>query len=206
MKEEDLVRLYQRGTAARSANREGCLTPEALLAVVEQRGSERDRTESVNHAMACPECAEELELLRSTRVVQDRARLPRNALALAASIVIVAGLGYYSLGRTRPSAAVDGGLTRGTPDVELVDPAAAPGERLPAVHWHPVEGATAYVVELRRDDGTLVTRSRTSDTTFAIADSVRAVVPGGEVYWGVIARLGDGSELRSASRRIRISP
>jgi len=74
MNEGDFVRLYQRGTAnRRDAARVGCVPPEALLAVVEQQGSEEERLASINHAMTCADCGEELELLRATRVVRDRA-------------------------------------------------------------------------------------------------------------------------------------
>ena len=57
MNEGDFVRLYQRGTAnRRDAARVGCVPPEALLAVVEQQGSEEERLASINHAMTCADC------------------------------------------------------------------------------------------------------------------------------------------------------
>ena len=91
MTEEDLVRLYRRGTARETRGRDGCVSLEALLAVVEKRGTENERLRAINHAMACAECAEELELLRATRVVRDRARVPNIAFALAASVLLAAG-------------------------------------------------------------------------------------------------------------------
>jgi len=114
MNEGDFVRLYQRGTAnRRDAARVGCVPPEALLAVVEQQGSEEERLASINHAMTCADCGEELELLRATRVVRDRARIPHGGFALAASLVLVAGLGYYTLARRgSPEPAVDSAVMR----------------------------------------------------------------------------------------------
>lgn len=207
MTEEDLVRLYRRATVSRrDPARDGCVPPEALLAVAEQEGPEDARLESINHAMTCTECGEELELLRATRIVRDRTRMPRAGLALAASLVLVAGLGYYSLARGRPSAAGGDDPTRaGSADVQLIAPADSVAGRLTALVWRPVTGATAYVVEIRRDDGTLLTRAMSTDTMLALPDSVQ-VTPGSDVYWGVIARLSDGNELRSPARRIRVTP
>ena len=201
MTEDDLVRLYQRGAIRRDANRGDCVSPEALLAAVERTGSEDERLRSINHAMTCADCAEELELLRSTRIVRDRARVPRFGFALAASLVLVAGLGYYTLARSR----VDGDLTRdGTGDVQLVSPLAETNARFDSLAWRPVPDATGYAVEVRREDGTLLTSGTTSDTTFVLPESAR-IERGAVVYWGVTARLADGTELRSATRRIRIA-
>ena len=207
MNEDEFVRLYQRGTAnRRDAARVGCVPPEALLAVVEQQGSEEERLASINHAMTCADCGEELELLRATRVVRDRARVPHGGFALAASLVLVAGLGYYTLARRgSPEPAVDSAVMRGvTGDIQLVSPA-GDVQRVDSLVWRSMAGVTSYVVELRRDDGTLVTRATTTDTSFVLPDSAR-VAPDNEVYWMVSARLSDGSELRSAVRRVRVTP
>ena len=204
MTEEDLVRLYQRGTVRRDASRRAdCVSLDALLAAVERRGPEEERLRSINHAMACADCGEELELLRSTRIVRDRARMPSVGFALAASIVVVVGLGYYSLARSRATNVDD--LTRdGTGDVQLVSPLGASTPRLDSLVWRSVAGAASYLIDVRRDDGTLLTRGSTSDTTFVVPDSAR-VAPAGEVYWSVTARLSDGTELRSVARRVRIT-
>ena len=206
MNEGDFVRLYQRGTAnRRDAARVGCVPPEALLAVVEQQGSEEERLASINHAMTCADCGEELELLRATRVVRDRARIPHGGFALAASLVLVAGLGYYTLARRgSPEPAVDSTVMRGvTGDIQLVSPA-GDVQRVDSLVWRSMPGVTSYVVEVRREDGTLVTRAATTDTSFVVPDSAR-VAPGNDVYWTVSARLSDGSELRSAARRVRVT-
>lgn len=204
MKEEDFVRLYQRGTAARNgADRAACVPPDALLAVVERRGTETERLQTINHAATCADCGEELELLRATRVVRDRTRIPYAGFALAASLVLAAGIGYYTVSRQR-SAENDGDLTRGnTGDVQLVSPGATVS-RIDSLVWRSVTSAASYGVELRQDDGTLVTRARTTDTTFVLPDSVRGA-PGSAVYWTVSARLTDGTELRSTARRVRLT-
>ena len=206
MKEDDLVRLYRHGTAARrGADRADCVAPEALLAVVEQRGPEAERLATINHAAACADCAEELELLRASRVVRDRARISPAGLALAASLVLAAGLGYYTLARSRVSAATDDSdPTRGAAgDVQLVSPGATT-PTLDTLVWRSVTSATSYAVELRRDDGSLVTRATSADTVLVLPDSAR-IAPGNTVYWTVSARLADGTELRSAARRVRLT-
>ena len=206
MNEEDLVRLYQRGATRREGTRDGCVPPEALLDVVERRGPEAARLQSVNHAMACPECREELELLRATRIVRDRARLPRFGFALAASLVLAAGLGFYAFGRQRaPTGIDDAGVTRsGSDDVQLVTTGAV-SSQTPNLVWRSATGAASYVVELRREDGTLLARGTTADTVFAVPDSVRAG-PDSDAYWAVTARLSDGTSLSSTARRIRLTP
>ena len=206
MNDDDLVRLYRLGTTPRRPTRDGCVSPEALLAVVERSGSEHDRTETINHAMGCADCAEELELLRSTRITREHTRIPRTGLALAASIVLVIGLGSFGVLRARSGRVIDDDITRsGAGDVQLVSPSTDADARGGTLTWRSVPGALGYTMELRRDDGTLITRANTSDTVFAVPDSVRATT-NDVVYWGVIARLADGTELRSPARRIRINP
>ena len=207
MKEEDLVKLYRHGVTRRDDTRSDCVSPEALLDVVEHRGSEATRLQSVNHAMACADCRDELELLRATRIVRDRARMPRFGFALAASLVLAAGLGFYAFGRQRAPTGIDdaGGVTRsGSDDVELVTTGAV-STQAPNLVWRSATGAASYVVELRREDGTLLTRGTTTDTVFAVPDSVRAG-PDSDAYWAVTARLSDGTSLSSSARRIRLTP
>jgi len=205
MNEQDLVRLYQRGTLAqRGVDRAGCVPPESLVAVVEQQGSEDERVATLNHALACAECSEELELLRATRVVRDRNRLPHAGLALAASIVLAAGLGSYAIARHRAGTTDDADPTRGNAgDVQLVSPATST-PRLDTLVWRSVTSAASYGVEIRQDDGTLVTRGTTTDTAFVVPDSVR-LTPGSVVYWTVSVRLSDGTQLRSPTRRTNLT-
>jgi hypothetical protein len=206
MTEEDLVRLYQRGVTPRGANRAACPPPEDLLAVVEQNGSEAARLRTVNHAAGCTECGEELELLRVTRVVRERSRVPNVAFAIAASLLFVVGLGYYGFARRSVSDGDGTGLTRdGAGDVRLVAPADTVAGRFTALVWRPVSDAASYVVELRNEDGAVLTRGTTADTTFSVPDSAR-IAPNADTYWSVTARLADGTERRSATRRVHVTP
>ena len=204
MNEEDIVRLYRRGMTPRGPAREHCVSPEALLGVVERSGSEHDRTVTINHAMSCADCAEELELLRSTRITREHARIPRG-IALAASIVLLIGLGYFGVVRSRSAGVVDDLTRSGAGDVQLVVPVPDGNARARTFTWRSVPGALSYTMELRRDDGTVITRASTADTVLTIPDSLRTA-PHDFAYWVVVARLTDGAELRSAMRRIRIDP
>ena len=201
MNEQDLVRLYGLGANRSSPSRADCESPEALLAAVERTGSEDERLKTINHAMTCTDCSEELELLRASRVVRDRPRTSRNAYALAASALVAIGLGYYAMQRMGLQANAND-LTRGVADVRLVTPVADAAETMRSLTWRAVPGAASYAVEVRRDDGTLVLRSTSADTVFVVPDSI-ATQTTGTVYWGVTAAFSDGTERRSSTRRLR---
>ena len=49
----------------REQSRSACASPDALLAVVRREGREDIRLATLDHALACPDCGRELELLRS---------------------------------------------------------------------------------------------------------------------------------------------
>jgi hypothetical protein len=151
--------------------------------------------------MTCADCGEELELLRSSRIVRERSRLPRFSLAIAASLIVAVGLGYYAMKQGQLTTSSPD-LMRGGTDIELVSPTGDEAGPLRALTWHAFPGARDYVVEVRRDDGSVVLRSASTDTVFAVPDSIAANATG-IVYWGVSATLPDGSERRSATRRLR---
>jgi hypothetical protein len=123
-------------------------------------------------------------------------------LAIATSVVVALGLGYSAMKRGGfPTNARD--LIGGGGHVELALPAKDESAPLRVLTWHAVPGARDYIVEVRRDDGTVVLRSASNDTVFTVADSI-ATATTGVVYWGVSPTLADGTERRSATRRLRI--
>ena len=66
MTDARLQELYERALAAREGNaRERCASPEAILSLVRQEGSEDTRLETLDHVMSCEACSREFELLRS---------------------------------------------------------------------------------------------------------------------------------------------
>lgn len=185
----------------RSPSRADCPDPEVLLAAVERTAPEAERMRTINHAMTCADCGEELELLRASRIVRERSRVPRTTFAIAASLIAAVGFGYYAMKRGQLPADARA-LMRGGNDIELASPAKDAVAPLQTLVWHPVPGARDYVVEVRRDDGSVVLRSVSSDTVFTVSDSIAAATTG-TVYWGVAATLSDGTDRRSATRRLR---
>ena len=202
MRDEELGRLYAAHVAARRAEtRSDCPDPDAILAAVERRGPEGERLRTINHALECRECREELELIRGIQATRPRVVTRPAMWALAATIVLAVGLATWRLMSLGAGAAdVTRGVTEGVTAVAPV------GEtHLDALRfvWRPVTGATAYELEIRRADGSLVARSTTSDTSVA-PPAGNAFDANTDFYWSVVARLADASEARSTPRRFRI--
>ena len=96
-----LRRLYSGRVAARGVGT-GCVTPEAILAVIQRDGGEEERLATLEHVMSCASCHREYEWLKALDEAgggtegsgADRGRpswLRAAPLALAASLVLAAG-------------------------------------------------------------------------------------------------------------------
>lgn len=210
--DERLRDAYTRAVDARTApQRTGCVTPDALLALVRADGREADRLATLDHAMACAACRDEFELLRSVeraggedvRHAVAGIRWKRHlSMAIAASVVLAVGL---NTGRRVMD--TDDGPMRSGPDTDIVLVSPALSETLRAGHpvtfaWHAVPGARSYLVELLTPQGDVAIDAQTRDTTVktALASSLRP----GDYYWSVRALVEDGSERRSEARIARI--
>ena len=206
--DERLRELYSRAVQARrDPARASCPSPDALLALARREGSEQDRLTVLDHAMACPACRADFELLRSIetarRVDADagarhiRWRRPVGVAlvtALAAALALFAVLGPWQRSRARD-------VYRGSADVEVISPPAdASGTGPFTFVWHPVPGARRYVLEVLTPDGSLRATTETTDTTVTLGG---AVLGTGDYRWSVRARL-DGGEQRSPARRLRV--
>lgn len=200
MNDARLRELYERALAERSVGtRASCPSPEELRALVARDGRESTRLATLDHAMSCPECRHELELLRAVSAAAPAERRWRVSapLALAASFLIVVAGGVVALRSMRTPA---GDVMRGGGnDVALI----APSPEAPRVlRWHAVPGAISYGVEVLTSGGKVVARTTTTDTTMALPDSV-ALTGGTRYMWWVSARRGDGTELRSPMQPLR---
>jgi hypothetical protein len=71
--------------------------------------------------------------------------------------------------------------------------------------WRPVGRAEAYRVELLALDGTPLYEAVTGDTSVTLAPSLLPAAAGA-VEWLVVARRGDGNELRSPLHRVTVLP
>jgi hypothetical protein len=200
---EGLERLYRARVAARPVVTERCVSPEAMLALLQRDGTEDERMATLEHVMSCPACHREYQWLATV----DRAAVeaggsaaPGRAwwrgapLALAASLVAVIGAGLL----VRAPWRAGGEPVRGEAgDVSLVEPAAgATIADSPTFAWHPLPEASAYVLEIQRADGSVARSDTTADTTLTLP----APLPPAEYRWWV-REVTDGADPRSSPFR-----
>lgn len=210
--DEQLRGAYGQALGARGApDRARCVSPEALRDLAGRKGPEADRMATLDHAMGCPVCREEFELLRSIEIADRRGmrgaigRIPWTrvaSIAAAASVVLALTL---EPGR-RLWQRGDGGPMRGAGDaVTVVAPAndAALGADPATFVWRAVPGARRYTLELLTPDGAVAASRETTDTTVTLA-AQPALAPG-EYRWWLLAVVDDGTERRSEMRRLRIA-
>jgi hypothetical protein len=193
MNDARLSELYREVLEARrDMPRAACLAPEQILALVEREGTADSRLATLDHVSSCPDCQREFELLRALRKsTPAERRWNVSSMALAASVLIAVAAGAYGV----RALAHRGDVVRG-PDgrgVHLIAP--APSAR--TLQWNRVPGALSYTVEVLTPGGALVTSGETSDTAFALPDSVTLRTPGHALWW-VRAHMSDGTEQRSA--------
>ncbi|HEX8851527.1 MAG TPA: hypothetical protein VF761_18510 [Gemmatimonadaceae bacterium] len=210
LSDEQLREIYARAIEARrDPARASCPSPDALLALVRREGSDESRLETLDHAMSCPDCRGDFELLRAIEgarradadagVRHIRWRRPMGVAlvaALAAALALFAVLGPWQ--RSRP-----GEVYRGGPaEIGVVSPPAGASESAPFTFtWHRVPRARGYVLEVFTPGGALRATRETADTTVTLSD---AELGDGDYRWSVRARLDDGSERHSESRPLRL--
>jgi hypothetical protein len=190
--------------------RDACGSPEALLALAQKQGDEAGRLATLDHAMSCAACRQDLELLRSLAAAGGMEPGARRApfwsapsFRLAASIAFVAAVGatagVFLLQRNEP-------VHRGGPaSVTTVSPGGdvRPGEADRLV-WRPVTDATGYFVEVLSADGAAVLSASTRDTFVVVPAG--ALTVGREYRWTLRATLGDGTQAAAEPRRFRVMP
>ena len=210
MNDDALRAAYTRAMAKpRSADRAGCPTPDALIAVVQRTGPEATRLATLDHTMRCAACQEEFELLRAIDAAGQResgtVRRPLRwqrplTLALAASLVLAIGLGP---GRNwladRQPDTVRGDAS--TVTVMRPDAGATVSGDTVALAWRPVAGGGRYTVEVLGSDGAVRLAETTTDTTLMLR-GLTALAPG-DYRWWVRAEL-PGGEQRSDARAITV--
>jgi len=212
MSDEKLRELYARATSARpNPRRVDCPTPEALEALAKREGPEDQRLATLDHAMACADCRQELELLRAIEqagraekgasAVHTRWRRPivlALGTALAAGAALVAVLGPWSA-RQDSTVVMRGAAT----DVRLAAPAADTVVSAGGLtfSWRSVPDARRYTLEVLTSAGAVRARRETTDTSAAIS---AAELGTGDLRWTVRADM-NGGELHSPTRRLRVS-
>ena len=211
-----LRELYERALLERgTAERAGCVSPEAIYALVRREGTEQRRLETLDHVMACAACSREFELLRSIERAGEQTGAvgtpaPRSwatrgwrqvaPFALAASVLVVAGVGVWQKVVRQDGPEVE----RGTSDaVTLLVPLADAVASAPvSFAWRAVPGARRYELEVLDAGGTPVYALTTGDTVVTLAD-VGRLRAGAEYHWWVRVTDEAGSQRTSPMRRLR---
>ena len=228
--DESLRRLHRALQEHRAAGHTPPPGPglERVQALVEGRGSEEERLATLDAVMSTPEGAREFELLRALaanrpagvrawrlpRLLTPQAtngtrpdivpawRRPRVLAPLAAAAVLVLAAVPLVLHYTTMPAPE---ALRDVSDVPILQ---SPAQETPAAQagtfrWSAVSGARAYVLEILTASGQpLFTMHTTSTSATLPADVV--IAPGVEYFWWVGAELGDGTQRRSAFRRLLV--
>jgi hypothetical protein len=192
--------MYARGLARREpATRDACPAPEDLLALAEG-GLPADRREAlVDHVTTCGACHREFALCRATAAGAGRPAGRTTAWwGLAAAVVLAAvGAGWWVLGRPGPEP------VRGTaPGVDVIGPGATAAPGRVEFRWRAVPGVTGYEVRLGPPGAVLRSLGTTLDTLYVPAESLAP----GRYEWTVRALFPDGRALRSAPRRLTVTP
>ena len=201
LNDEQLRLAYASSSQRRAPDRLACPAPEALLAVVERSGHEAVRLETLDHAMACDRCRQELDLLRASAVA---AGLPKprtwvrspsiGLMALAASLLAIAGVRLYMASGDAES----GPRLRG--GAGIVTHANSPAPDGVRLAWRPATGAMSYRLEVLKA-GQAVLDTTTRDTSFVVSDSLASGST--EVLWTVSALLDDGTTVSSLPLPLR---
>ncbi|MBK6781664.1 MAG: hypothetical protein IPG75_19320 [Gemmatimonadetes bacterium] len=202
MNDEALRGAYAALLAERGSDpaRTACPGTEALQRAVAIKGPEADRLAAVNHAMACPPCRREFELLRALQhaVPSERVLPAWLGLAAAALLVVAVGLAVPRWWRGRAD------VVRGPGGLTLLAPAA--GATVPApvdLVWSRVPGAARYEVLVLGHAGDTLLRQRTTDTIAALPDGLPAGAP---LLWHVTAVRGPADSVRSDPASFTLAP
>ena len=192
----------RRRVDARSAPADGCVSPEAMVALLEREGPESERLATLEHVMSCSDCHREYEWLSAVGRAANEAGGPparqalwrRAPLALAASLVAAVAAGFLVRSQMRGGSEPIRGETG---DIMLAAPASgtAPVDA-PVFAWHPVADASGYVLEIQGAGHAVVRSDTTADTTL----SLPSALPAGAYRWWV-REVTDGTEPRSSAFR-----
>jgi hypothetical protein len=205
MNDEQLRTLYA-GAMARMPLPEGAapVPLEAMVDVLERRGSETERSETLRAILRDPRAREEFELLRAV----VRAGAPsrpswRSAVGwrIAAGVALLAGTTWLFSLTSEPSEPLRGNDSLVT-TVQPGDGAALTAP--PLFVWRRVPGAVDYRLEVVDSSGTVVFEERVTDTsaTGPMTGELRA---GQQYRWSVTALTGDGRSLRSPTHAFRLA-
>jgi hypothetical protein len=196
--------LYERVLAERQQRGVTSDVPvEDIVAVVERRGSEEQRSAILNRLLATAEGRRELDLVRAA----VRASQPPRTTRLLVPLAIAATLAIAFVGREvlRDESAVDPMRGNGTGPIVLHAPPEAVADTDNArFTWARVAAANSYELELLDNAGDVLWSQALSDTSAVLPPSVR-LVPGQSYGWRVVA-ITESGRIASQLRTLRIIP
>lgn len=197
--------IYERVLADREARGVASDVPvEDILAVVERRGPEEQRSAILNRLLTTAEGRRELDMVRAAVRSSQATRPARFRIPLAIAATLAVALLGRAILQNEPEDAVRG--NEGTSvSISLLSPpeevAQSDSRRFV---WTRVPTATSYQPEVLDDSGLVVWTQNTTDTTIVLPGSI-ILTPGTTYRWRVVARTETGDVL-SASRVLRILP
>ena len=180
----------------RPRDRAACPPPEAVVALVERRGSDAERLATLDHVMSCAGCKGDFDLMRTVAAGKAApVRQGRWPLAAAAAVaLLVSGSLLFSV--LRSSTAGEGGVRGGTQGVELVSPRGDTHERPVTFVWRKATGSARYSLEVFTAAGDAVYSTDVTDTAVVLPADV-SLQAGATYHWWVLVRTPDGAEVRT---------
>jgi hypothetical protein len=216
MNEDRMRALYAQHTALRALSDPPCqVSLDAMIDVLEHRGPDEARRETMAEILRSPACREEFELLRAmVRASQavEAPVAPKPALKVAgltpmqwrwaAGIIVVVGIGLLGLIlRDRPSDQLRGGAS----GIAMHGPSAEQRVgSLPRFVWGRYDGAIDYRFQLLSESGQVVYSASGTDTVATLPSDV--VVSTGRYLWNVTAEMPGGASVNSGTRGVVVAP
>jgi hypothetical protein len=200
MNDEQLRDAYERGLKKEhGAASLDDVSAERLRRLVENEGDESERLRTLDVALSTAEGRRELEIAwAAVRAARPRRRSLQR-LAVAASLVFVAG---SSALWWRTAARRDDVLRGSDSPVTLVAPVGSVGAGDAAKFvWRRVGRAERYTIVVVDTTGTELFASETRDTSLTLPDTVH-LMPGRAYLWWVQARLEDQSTVTAVTQRL----
>jgi hypothetical protein len=204
MNDERLRTLYAGAMARLPLPADAAPVPlEAMVDLLEQRGSEAERSQTLRAILRDPRAREEFELLRAVVRAGTPPRQSWRAAVgwqMAAGAALLVGTAWLFSLTQAPEEPLRGGestvtMLQPADGVELTAP--------PLFAWRPVPNAVDYRIEIVDSLGSVVFEEQVRDTT-STGPVSGSLVPGHRYRWSVTVLTRDARHLRSATNEFRL--
>ena len=206
MNDEKLRDAYERGLPRSDGSPAlDDVSAERLRRLVEGEGSESERLRTLDVALSSAEGRRERGIAWAAARAARPPRRSWQRFTLAASVLVVVGLGASTLWlrqRNPPTT----GLRGSDSPVTLVAPVGeVRSDRATRFLWRAVGNADRYQIVVVDTTGAEMYAGETRDTALTLPDSVR-LMPGRAYLWWVQARLNDQSTVTAVTQRLVVTP